>query len=452
MQNILHSFGRFAERVTSLSEAAVPERRPRVRVSIFARLLTIMIVMAVTLLVIVGTFFAFVVFPGATEDANHAFAQYSRASSPDYQAAKAIAARVNVRIRYEGPSGSWATDPYLPRIAEVKNGKIFSSLGRQNHVEAAADGGSYLFVWDYGEHVRGLHEKMLWLLLFLVTGVVCTAYLFQRRLLRPVQLLDEGVQRLSTGDLNVTVPVVTHNEFGALTDAFNAMVGRVRQMIQARDQLLLDVSHELRSPLTRLKVALALLPEDENRAGMVGDLNEMEAMITELLELERLREGRGIRRERQDLVPLLRELTEAYNCGSPGVRLLASPSAIPIDIDRDKIKTVLRNLLENARKFSLPDSRPIEIEAEEEGDTVTVRVRDNGPGIPEADLTNLFEPFYRVDRSRSRRTGGYGLGLSICKRIMEAHGGSIAVTNNHRRGASFNLALPKPPGSDGSQK
>jgi len=183
----------------------------------------------------------------------------------------------------------------------------------------------------------------------------------------------------------------------------------------------------------------------------VGDLNEMESMISELLELERLREGRGIRRERQDLIPLLRELAEAYNCGSPGVRLLASPSAIPLDIDREKIKTVLRNLLENARKFSLPDSRPIEIEAEEEAGTVTVRVRDNGPGIPEADLTNLFEPFYRVDRSRSRKTGGYGLGLSICNRIMEAHSGCISVTNNRGGGACFTLALPKPSGNDVSR-
>ncbi len=432
----------------------MPERKPRVRVSIFSRLLTIMIIMAVTLLLIVGTFFALVVFPGATEDANHAFAQYSRAiaaTSPDYQAATTIAARVNVMIRYEGPRGSWSTSPYLPGIADVKHGKIYSSLGRQYHLEPAADGGSYLFVWDYGEHVRGLHAKMLWLLLFLVTGVVCTAYLFQRRLLRPVRLLDDGVQRLSSGDLNVAVPVVTHNEFGALTAAFNTMVGRVKQMIQARDQLLLDVSHELRSPLTRLKVALALLPEDENRAGMVGDLNEMEAMISELLELERLREGRGIRRERQDMVRLLHELHETFNSGSPGVRLLGAAAAIPLDIDREKIKTVLRNLLENARKFSLVDSRPIEIEAEEEAGAVIVRVRDDGPGIPDADLPNLFEPFYRVDRSRSRKTGGYGLGLSICRRIMEAHGGSITVTNNRGRGACFVLTFPKPSGKEASR-
>ena len=535
------------------------DQKARVRVSIFARLLTIMILMAVTLLVIVATFFVFFVFPGATAEAGHAFEQFSRgvaASSPDYSAAQALASRVHVQIRYEGPRGSWATNPHVPSILDVKQGRAVSFLGHEYHIESAADGGSYLFVWDYGEHVRGLHAKMLWLLLFLVVGVVCTAYVFQRRLLRPVRLLDEGVTRLSTGDLNVAVPVVTRDEFGvltdtfnkmvgqvkqmiqardqllldvshelrspltrlkvalallpddenkngmvgdlprdqrlgqqvtlagkpgrrgvaggglqrrlklghlggvneargvvpigqtadpsdefgALTDTFNKMVGRVKQMIQARDQLLLDVSHELRSPLTRLKVALALLPDDENRAGMVGDLNEMEAMITELLELERMREGRGLRREGCDLAPVLRELADVYNGDPPGVRLLAPPE-IWLDIDREKIRIVLRNLLENARKFSLPDSGPVEITVETDESRIILRVRDDGPGIPESDLPNLFEPFYRVDRSRSRKTGGYGLGLSICKRIMEAHGGSISVSNNPGRGASFVLVF-----------
>jgi len=266
------------------SGAAVAERRARVRVSIFARLLTIMILMAVSLLFIVGTFFVFFVFPGATAEAATAFEQFSRgisATSPDLPAAQALAHRVHVEIRYEGPRGSWATNSHIPSILDVKQGRVSSFLGHEYHLESAPDGGSYLFVWDYREHVRGLHAKMLWLLLFLVVSVVCTAYLFQRRLLRPVRLLDEGVARLSTGDLDVAVPVVTRDEFGALTDTFNKMVGRVKQMIQARDQLLLDVSHELRSPLTRLKVALALLPDDENRAGMVGDLSEMEAMITD---------------------------------------------------------------------------------------------------------------------------------------------------------------------------
>jgi signal transduction histidine kinase len=427
----------------------VPDRNRRIRVSIFARLLTIMIIMAVALLVIMSLFFASVVLPAATAEASHAFEQFSRgiaATEPDLQTARTLSERVHIRVRYEGPGGTWSTDPGVPSIADVRSGKAPSYVGREYRLESAADGGSYLFVWDFHQHLNGLHTKMLWLLCFLVVAVVCTAYIFQRRLLRPVRLLDDGVKRLSTGDMNVAVPVVTSDEFGALTDAFNQMVFRVKQMIQARDQLLLDVSHELRSPLTRLKVAMALLPEDENKVGIVGDLNEMEAMITELLELERIRNGHGIRRERQDLVTLLRELADLYGDGGIGVHLVVAAPQVLVEIDREKVRTVVRNLLENARKFSLSDSGTIEIQVEEDVDTVSVRVRDDGPGIPDADLPNLFEPFYRVDRSRSRKTGGYGLGLSISKRIMEAHGGAITVANNNPgRGATFVLTFPKRP-------
>src|SRR6266700_1943619 len=176
-----------------------------------------------------------------------------------------------------------------------------------------------IFVWNFGRGMRAVHMKLLWLLLFLMMAVVLTAYSFQKRLLRPVRSLDDGVKRLSAGHLDVVLPVLTRDEFGALTDAFNQMVRRVRQMIQARDQLLLDVSHELRSPLTRMKVALALLPDDENRTGMGTDLNEMEAMIAELLELERLRDGRGMRFEHQDLVPILRDLAKNYEPRLPGI-------------------------------------------------------------------------------------------------------------------------------------
>jgi signal transduction histidine kinase len=104
----------------------------------------------------------------------------------------------------------------------------------------------------------------------------------------------------------------------------------------------------------------------------------------------------------------------------------------------------LRYLLENAVKYCLADSRAVEITLEQDADAVTLRICDDGPGIPQADIASLFEPFFRVDRSRSKKTGGYGLGLSICKRIMEAHGGRITVTNNPgRRGASFVLGFQR---------
>jgi signal transduction histidine kinase len=125
--------------------------------------------------------------------------------------------------------------------------------------------------------------------------------------------------------------------------------------------------------------------------------------------------------------------------------LSAGAAELRLRIDPAKVHTVLRNVLENASKFSLPDSGPVRVSIDAPASGAVVRVEDDGPGIPEQDLERLFEPFFRVDRSRSRRTGGYGLGLSLCRRIMAAHGGSIAAKNRAGRGASFRITFPPAP-------
>jgi signal transduction histidine kinase len=124
------------------------------------------------------------------------------------------------------------------------------------------------------------------------------------------------------------------------------------------------------------------------------------------------------------------------------VRLSAEETEIWAEVDGDKVRTVLRNLLENAVKYSLADSEPVEVVLKKSEGSVIVTVADDGPGIPEEDLPSLFEPFFRVDRSRSKKSGGYGLGLSLCKRIVEAHGGQIEVANRRGRGAEFVVRLP----------
>jgi len=420
--------------------------RPLFR-SVFVKLVSIMLAMAITLLVLVSGFFVMIVYPHLSFTTERVIDEYVRtfvASSPDLAAAQEAARRLDVEIRYEGPRVTWTTSTRLPSIADVRNGRLTGSAARREYqTEATPDGGAYLFAWNFGRGFRSVHTKLLWLLLFLIIGVVLAAYAFQRRLLRPMRWLDEGVAGLSSGRLDVAVPVRTHDEFGVLTQAFNRMVERVSQMVQARDQLLLDVSHELRSPLTRLKVALEFLPEGEQKADMAADVDEMERMVAELLELERLRDGRGVRMVRQDLLPILREVSAAFRDRPPGVHVFIIESELIANIDAERIRTVLRNLLENAFKYLLPDSRAVELSTSTSGDTIVVRVSDDGPGIPESDLDNIFEPFFRVDRSRSKSTGGYGLGLSICKRIMEAHGGAITVERNPGRGTTFLLILPK---------
>jgi signal transduction histidine kinase len=294
-----------------------------------------------------------------------------------------------------------------------------------------------------GIDIGKAHAMLLTASLIVVFGVVLLTQRVLQHLLRPLRELNDGVTRLGEGDLSVNIPRTTSDEFGTLTDAFNQMATRVREMIVVRDQLLVDVSHELRSPLTRLKVALELMPDDTERVRLSREVAEMERMITGLLELERLRAGRGVTLVRQDIVPLVHEVAATFEDRAPGVEVsIDGARAIMLDVDAEQLRTVLRNLLENAVKYSLPDSRAIRVSVSNNGNGTVVRVSDDGAGIPGEDAERIFEPFFRVDRSRSKESGGYGLGLSICKRVMEAHGGRIAVEKTNGRGASFVLVFP----------
>jgi len=419
-----------------------------VRHSVFAKLVGVMLVLALSLTGLVAGFFIFFVNPIVGASVDRLLGDYTRrcaAESPNQAEAQRMAARLALQVRYEGPDGAWTTDPRLPTIAEVMQSSsihLDPAWGHSRYLVAAPNGGHYLFAWEFGRRARMAHDRLLMMLLGIMVAVFVAAHLILRRGLRPLRALHDGVQRLSAGDLDVAITSRSRDEFGVLTDAFNHMAARVKEMVKARDQLLVDVSHELRSPLTRLKVALALLPDSAKKAQAESDAAEMEAMVSELLEFERLRDARALHRQRVDLVALARAAARLYEEGPPGVRVTAPAEAVALDLDAEGLRTVLHNLLDNAVKYALPDSRPIEVSVERTAEAALLRVSDDGPGIPVGDLPHLFEPFFRVDRSRSRKTGGYGLGLSICARIVEAHGGQLAAANNEGRGARFTVTLP----------
>jgi signal transduction histidine kinase len=273
--------------------------------------------------------------------------------------------------------------------------------------------------------------------------VLAGVYLVTRRLLRPVRVLSEGVERLRRGDLDVEMPTRRTDELGSLIVSFNAMARAVRERIRARDQLLLDVSHEIRSPLTRMRVALEMMPDSAAKSSVIEDIAETEAMITELLETERLDSPHGgLARARVDISALLRDAVAASKGEPPGVDLKGADAPIHGDVDPERIRILVNNVLSNALKYSNPSGPPVRVVADAFDDHVMVSFHDHGVGIAKGDLAYVFEPFYRADRSRSKDTGGYGIGLSLAKRIAEAHGGSIEISSEPGEGTSVLVSLP----------
>jgi signal transduction histidine kinase len=285
------------------------------------------------------------------------------------------------------------------------------------------------FTWKHLFHAMG------WILL-----IFFIAFMGLRRMFGPMRYLMRGVHELSNGNLDFRFPPKGRGEFDFLAYNFNHMADRVRAMIQSKDQLLLDVSHELRSPLTRSKVALELTPRNKLKTSMMRDISEMETMLTEILETEHLKRDHGkLVLEPLDLSSLMRDMIAKYKDRKPGIKLLGNPSGFLVQADRTRINTVFQNILENALKYSEDQKKPVEVEIESKDGRVGVLVRDHGVGIPPEDQEKVFEPFYRVDKSRTKETGGYGLGLSLCREIMKAHGGEISLESGPGRGTGVLL-------------
>jgi signal transduction histidine kinase len=417
----------------------------RPRRSIFARLMAVMVALALGVPLLVGGAFLVGLQPSLDRTLGghlDAVAELLAAGDPELGAAQAAAARYDLGIRYQGPRGAWTTDPAVPAPDPRASAGEALRCGADCRTVQRPDGGTYVFVSHLRARAQRLHDRMVVGLLLVLVALIVLGHEVLRRAVWPLRALYRGVAALSGGDLEVVVPRERDDELGALADAFNRMVARVREMVRSRDQLLLDVSHELRSPLTRMRVALALWEDGEPRRRLERNLAEMEAMVTELLELERLRAGRGVELAPHDVVEVVRDAVLAFGDRPPGVSLGECPPSRTAPLDPDRVRSVLNNLLENALRHALPDSAAVRVAVRDQGATVQIAVADDGPGIPAEDLPRLFEPFFRVDRSRSRKTGGYGLGLSLCRRIMEAHGGTIEVRNREPRGAEFLLTFP----------
>ncbi len=371
---------------------------------------------------------------------------------PDTLKARKLSQELSVKIRYEGTNVRWSSHEDIPSFQDydrqyVGGNKFELNAKKLTHgiwsISKKNASARYLFAFDVGE--MKYYRKLLGgLLIVILTLIFTVSYFLIRWMLKPINWLAEGVEQISKEKLSHQVRLRGFDELGVLTGSFNSMTKRIREMIRSKEQLLLDVSHELRSPLTRIKVALESIPQDKTKQSIQEDLAEVESMITEILECERLNSSHGkLYLAEACISNIITEVAGNYKEKLPGVKLISIPENLFLKIDLDRAKTVLRNVLENSIKYSTPHNQPIEISVEEEEKFVVLKVKDFGSGIPKAELPYIFEPFYRIDKSRSKNTGGYGLGLSLCKKIMEAHGGTIEINSIPDEGTTVLLKFPK---------
>ncbi len=302
--------------------------------------------------------------------------------------------------------------------------------------------------------LSGAPEARFAVLLFALAVTGTASWLLTRSITRPVRALGAATRDLAGGNLDARVEQrvsARGDELGTLARDFDAMASRLRELMKGREQLLRDVSHELRSPLARMRVAVGLARQPGSDASrelsrLESEIERLDRLIGQVLHLSRLdAAARAMLGEAVDLVELIDGIARdaAFEAQGRGVTVAwEPPGAAPrVRGNAAWLASAVENVVRNAVRYTAPGTA-VAIELGGDPRSVTVRVRDHGPGVPEAELGHIFEPFHRVAESRTRETGGDGIGLAITARVLAAHGGSARAANAAEGGLVVTLTLP----------
>ncbi len=289
-------------------------------------------------------------------------------------------------------------------------------------------------------------------LLLLVSSAVC--YLLAMQLTRPILRLRRASTQIAEGKLDARVDATVErrgDEFGDLGRDFNAMAERIQDLLSSQRQLISDVSHEVRSPLARMNLALDLarrrLGNDPafDRIGI--DLEKLNEMIGRLLTIAKLESGGApMERKTVELSGMVREIVEDARMEARERRctiVCECAGEARINGDESLLRSAMENVIRNAVYYTHPETEiRVELNANAGAKRCALMVSDRGPGVPERDLEKIFKPFYRVAEARDRQSGGAGLGLAIASRVIGMHGGSIAAANREGGGLEVRIELP----------
>ncbi len=281
-----------------------------------------------------------------------------------------------------------------------------------------------------------------------------TSWWLARHFSAPIRRIQEGARALASENLDVRVSAGLEgrkDEVAVLARDFDTMADQLRANRAATTQLLRDISHELRSPLARMRVALGLArqpPADLTRQldRLEREIERLDALISQVLKLARLQGTDALfTRETFDLDDAIEEVVHDANFEGAAKHCridLHGTASARVNGNRELLRSAIENVLRNAVRYS-PPGAPVDVNVARAESGVVVSIRDRGPGVPLADVERIFEPFYRVAESRDRDSGGEGIGLAITSQVMKAHGGSAAAANRQGGGFEVSLSLPR---------
>ena len=283
---------------------------------------------------------------------------------------------------------------------------------------------------------------VLYTALALAALILFLNYFMVNKMLNPVRLLKQGAERIRQGDLSYRVKSNLQDELGELTESINHMADSLQSMLEAKRQLLMAISHELRTPITKAKLRMEFMPESDEKDQLKEDINEIDLLISDLLEAERLNNDHSaLVSERVLLANFIRSIAESFKSNNGEIDIEIPVNDLEFEIDKLRIRLLITNLLNNAVRHG--KGNLINVRVSFSGDRGIIEVKDNGEGISEEHITQITEPFYRADSARQRNTGGFGLGLYLCRLIAQAHGGEMIIVSQEGQGTQITVNLPR---------